>query len=196
MKESNPLMENGEFLQEALSETIMSQAGSFVRACELVLSTFLNGSKLLICGNGGSAADSQHIAAEFVSSFKRENSRIGLPAIALTTDTSIITAYSNDFDFSGVFARQVEALGNEGDLLIALSSSGESKNCIKAIATARSKKMNVLVFSRQDSTMSGLSDVSLDVVKSSDTQRIQEVHIFLYHNLCEYVEAEYLRRRK
>ena len=174
-------------LQEALSRTIGSQLEIFEKACALVLRTFQNKGKLLICGNGGSAADAQHLAAEFVSSFKRGISRKGLPAIALTTDTSILTAYSNDFNFSGVFARQIEAIGEAGDLLIVLSTSGKSKNCIEAVAMAKSIKIKVLSFSRADSLIGRMSDLALEV-QSNDTQRIQEIHMHLYHTLCEVVE--------
>jgi D-sedoheptulose 7-phosphate isomerase len=178
---------NGMQLQEALSRTIESQLEIFEKACVLVLQTFQNKRKLLICGNGGSAADAQHLAAEFVSSFKRGISRKGLPAIALTTDTSILTAYSNDFNFSGVFARQIEAIGEAGDLLIVFSTSGKSKNCIEAIAMAKSIRMKSLSFSSADSLIGKISDLALEV-QSNDTQRIQEIHMYLYHTLCEVVE--------
>src|SRR4029077_1486759 len=111
-------------------------ADAVVAAAHMIAATFAAGGKILLCGNGGSAADSQHFAAEFVSQLTKENSRPGLPAIALTTDTSILTAYANDFGFEGVFARQVQALGRPGDVLVGISTSGNSENVRRAVRTA------------------------------------------------------------
>jgi D-sedoheptulose 7-phosphate isomerase len=144
------------------------------------------GRKLLLCGNGGSAADCQHIAAEFVGRFKLE--RRALPAIALTTDTSILTAVSNDYSFDRVFERQVEALGEEGDVLIGISTSGNSKNVINAVLKA--KEMGILTvgfLGRDGGKLAGLVDYPF-VVKNFSTPRIQEVHITLGHVLCDFVE--------
>ena len=147
------------------------------------------GNKILLCGNGGSAADSQHIAAEFVGRFMKE--RKGLPAIALTTDTSILTAIGNDYGYEDVFRRQVEALGKAGDLIIGISTSGNSKNIIKAFYEAKEKGMKIIAFTGQNhSTAEELADVTLKV-PSSMTARIQECHIMAGHIICSYVDQKY-----
>jgi D-sedoheptulose 7-phosphate isomerase len=156
-----------------------------------VSSAFTSGHKLLICGNGGSAADAQHLAAEFVSGFSKKLKRSGLPAIALTTDTSILTAFSNDFDFSGVFARQVEALGRKGDVLLTLSTSGESVNCINAVLQAKKLGMTTLAFTGLEGKLKDLVDLCLRV-NSTNTQHIQEVHQVAYHLLAGLIETELL----
>ena len=154
-----------------------------------VSSAFTSGHKLLICGNGGSAADAQHLAAEFVSAFSKKLKRGGLAAIALTTDTSILTAFSNDFDFDGVFARQVEALGKKGDILLTLSTSGESINCINAVLQAKNLGMTTLAFTGLEGKLIDLVDVCLRV-RSTNTQHIQEVHQVAYHLLVGLIETE------
>lgn len=153
---------------------------------------FKAGNKVLICGNGGSAADSQHLAAEFTSTLTMSNLRPGLPAIALTTDTSFLTAYSNDFDFKTVFSRQVETLGNEGDVLICFSTSGNSENVINAAITANTKKMKVVGFSGKTGgklvQCIGYGYSNVLIVPSNKTTHIQEAHMILYHLLVEMVE--------
>ncbi|HKP68498.1 MAG TPA: D-sedoheptulose 7-phosphate isomerase, partial [Pyrinomonadaceae bacterium] len=165
---------------------------SEIAACaELIIETVANGKKVLVCGNGGSAADAQHIAAEFVGRYEAE--RRGLPAIALTTDTSALTALSNDYGFERVFARQVEALGVEGDLLIAISTSGDSPNVIAATMAARSAGCKVLAMTGQKGTkLASLSDMCIKV-PSTRTARIQEAHITIAHIWCELLD-EYLMR--
>lgn len=155
-------------------------------AAKLLIKTFQNSNKVLLCGNGGSAADAQHIAAEFVVRYQLK--RRALPAIALTTDSSILTAHANDFDFDSVFARQVEALGNAGDVLIAISTSGNSKNIVQAAQIARIKSMNVLVLTGE--TGGALSPFAnhLIAVPSKITARIQETHILIGHYWCGVVE--------
>ena len=153
----------------------------------LILDCFKNGGKVLICGNGGSAADSQHFAAEFVSSFSKKINRRSYPAIALTTDMSIITAYANDFSFDGVFARQVEALGKKGDVLIAISTSGSSKNCLIAIEQARKQGLKTLGFTKLGGEIAQKVDISIQV-PSNDTQHIQECHLISYHIIAGIVE--------
>jgi D-sedoheptulose 7-phosphate isomerase len=148
---------------------------------------FMGGNKLLICGNGGSAADAQHFAAEFVSSFMMGLNRKALPAIALSTDSSILTAIGNDYGFDLVFSRQVEALGKPGDGLLAISTSGESPNCLKAAEEARKSRLSVLSLTRQSSTLEKISDFSL-AVPSKNTQHIQECHLISYHIITELVE--------
>lgn len=148
-----------------------------------------DGHKILLCGNGGSAADSQHIAAEFVGRFVKE--RCGLPAIALTTDTSILTAIGNDYGYDEVFRRQVEALGREGDVLIGISTSGNSGNIVKAFEQAKKQGVKTLTLTGQkDSKMSALADVTLKV-PAPVTARVQECHIMVGHMICEYIDEEY-----
>jgi len=156
-------------------------------AASIIIKTFLAGSKVLICGNGGSAADSQHFAAEFVSAFSRDITRRGLPAIALTVDSSVITAYSNDFGYDGVFSRQVEALGRPGDTLIALTTSGSSKNCLQAVLKAKEIGINTIAFTRVAGAISSKVDASIEV-PSENTQHIQECHMVAYHVITEIVE--------
>lgn len=149
------------------------------------------GNKLLICGNGGSAADSQHLAAEFVSSFSRGLKRKSLPAISLTSNASIITAFSNDFNFEQVFARQVEGLGKVGDLLLTISTSGQSKNCLAAVDTAKQMGLLTASLTRYPSELYELSDFALGV-PSNNTQHIQECHIISYHIIAEIVERIFM----
>lgn len=174
---------------EVIQSSIQKQLDTFETIADVMVEVFRNGNKIMICGNGGSAADAQHLAAEFVSSFQHGLSRKALPAIALTTDSSILTAFSNDFDFEGIFARQIEGLGRHGDLLVVLSTSGTSRNCIRATEVSQSMNIKTLALTQEYSELSGLSDFAL-VVGSEDTQRIQEAHIFMYHTLCELVERK------
>jgi len=163
-----------------------------LESAKIIEEAFLNGNKLLICGNGGSAADSQHFAAEFVSSFSKNINRPALSAIALTTDSSILTAYSNDFSFDGVFERQVQAHGRIGDVLIVITSSGESVNCIKAVEQAKSQGIKSIALTRTGALVSTKVDVSIEV-PSNNTQHIQECHIVAYHILAELVENSFIK---
>lgn len=148
------------------------------------------GGKLLFCGNGGSAADCQHLAAEFVSALNHDKPRPALAAIALTTDTSFLTASANDFGFEQVFARQVEALGRAGDVLIAISTSGDSPNILHVLHVARTRELVTVLFTGESGGKAlPLADVAVRV-PSRDTQHIQEGHIALGHCLCALVEAE------
>lgn len=150
--------------------------------------TLSNGNKILIFGNGGSAADAQHIAAEFVVRLKLE--RRGYPAIALTTDSSILTSCGNDYGFDRVFERQVEALGSFGDLCLAISTSGNSKNVILAVKEAKRRGMQVIGFTgKGGGNMAKLCDILIDV-QSTNTMRIQETHIAYFHVLCDIVEKK------
>lgn len=160
-----------------------------ITAAELLVKAFSRGNKILICGNGGSAADSQHIAAEFVSSFSKSIKRRALPAIALTVDTSIITACSNDYSFDKIFERQVEALGLAGDILLVLSTSGESVNCLRAAEHARRIGMQVIALTKIDSKLCDHVDICI-TVPSENTQYIQECHMIAYHLLVEIVETQ------
>ena len=157
------------------------------RAADLIIEALKQGHKLLLCGNGGSAADAQHIAAELVGRFKKE--RRGLPAIALTTDTSIMTSIANDYWYDLLFARQVEALGDKGDVLIAISTSGNSVNIIRAVETAKFKGLKTIGFLGSDGgKLKDLVDLPL-IVSSQESDRIQEVHILIGHLLCHLVDA-------
>ena len=158
---------------------------------EVLISSLQQGGKLLICGNGGSAADSQHMAAELVSSFMMGLSRRALPAIALTTDTSILTAYSNDFDFADVFARQVEALGDRRDVLLGISTSGMSANVLRAVNQARAIGMaTVGLTGRDGGALANIVDAAV-VVPSTNTQHIQTVHLAVEHFLCAAIEGAF-----
>ena len=151
------------------------------------------GGKVLVCGNGGSASDAQHFAAEFVGRFERE--RPGLAAIALTTDTSILTAVGNDYDFSQVFAKQVQALGAPGDVLIAISTSGNSANVLAAVDAARAKDMTVIALTGRGGgkLREKLNDTDVHVCVPHDrTARIQEVHLLVVHCLCDAVDLQLL----
>lgn len=142
--------------------------------------------KILICGNGGSAADAQHIAAEFIGRF--HNERISLPAIALTTDTSILTSIANDYSYEEVFSRQVEGLGQKGDVFWGISTSGNSKNVNRAFYSARKKGLKTIGFTGKDGgQMANLSDLSL-VIPSDITARIQEMHLLCAHIVCEIID--------
>jgi len=156
---------------------------------------FCIGWKILICGNGGSAADSQHFAAEFVSTFARDLDRKALPAIALTVDTSIITAYSNDFSFDKVFARQVEAYGRPGDVLIVLTTSGSSKNCLEAASQASNLGLKTIAFTQEGGQISKFVDHAIEI-PSKNTQHIQECHMVCYHIITELVEEALFRKEK
>jgi D-sedoheptulose 7-phosphate isomerase len=168
-------------------DALLSQCGSQIDDCaNIILGTVKNGGKILICGNGGSAADAQHIAAEFVGRYETE--RRALPAIALTTDTSALTALANDYGFERVFARQVEALAQPGDCLIAISTSGNSPNVIAAVMTARSLGCRVIgMTGAKGKKLASLSDACL-MVPSDRTARIQEAHITIAHIWCELVD--------
>ncbi|MBS4029212.1 MAG: D-sedoheptulose 7-phosphate isomerase [Ignavibacteriales bacterium] len=184
------------FIQDELkasSETklkILNECTSQIsKAMDLLVNALNNKKKILLCGNGGSAADSQHIATELViRMLPRE--RAAIPAIALTTDSSILTAGANDIGFENVFARSVEALGNAGDILIAITTSGNSPNILKAIEKAKSKGMVTIgLLGKDGGKAKPLCDHSI-VVPSNDTQRIQEGHITIGHILCGLIERE------
>lgn len=163
-------------------------AAAILTAVERITASFKSGGKLLLCGNGGSAADCQRMAAELVSRLSRERERPGLPALALTTDTSFLTAYSNDYGFEGVFERQVEAHGRRGDVLIAISTSGNSQNVIRAVRRARAMGMMTIGLLGEGGALTGLVDCPV-VVPSRDAQRIQEVLLCVEHILCDLTES-------
>jgi len=159
-----------------------------IRAVDILVSAYKDGNKLLLCGNGGSAADCQHIATELMIRLSHHIQRPALPAIALTTDTSNLTAGGNDIGFENVFARSVEGLGILGDVLLAISTSGNSPNIIKAVEKAHSKGMKVIGFlGGNGGELKSLIDLPI-IIPSSNTQRIQEGHITIAHIICELVE--------
>lgn len=164
----------------------LENAPQILRIAELMAKTIANGQKILLCGNGGSAADAQHLAAEFVNRFEIE--RNPLPAVSLTTDTSILTAIGNDYGFDQTFSKQIQAVGKNGDLLLAISTSGKSPNIIKAIQVARSLGVNTVgLTGAGGGAMVGLCDHLL-IVPSKRTAFIQEVHISCGHLLCLLVD--------
>ncbi len=172
--------------QRAVQKSMEEIQSYIYTACIIATDTLSHKKKILICGNGGSAADAQHIAAEIVGRYKKE--RRGLPAIALTTDTSALTAIANDYGYKRVFDRQIEALANKGDLLIAISTSGNSKNIINAIKSAKSKGCRVVGLSGGDGgKMDDLCDINI-VVPSNDTPRIQEIHILIGHIISQAID--------
>jgi D-sedoheptulose 7-phosphate isomerase len=158
-------------------------------AAELCINSLKNGGKILIFGNGGSAADAQHIAAELVGRYKIE--RKGLPAIALTTDTSALTSIGNDFGYDRVFDRQVEALASKDDVVIGISTGGSSSNVISGLKTAKELGCKLIGFSGRDGgEMNALCDVNL-VVPAQDTPRIQEMHIVIGHTICHLIDLKF-----
>ena len=163
------------------------------RAASLLTECLLGDGKILACGNGGSAADAQHFAAELVGRFERE--RPELPALALTTDTSLLTAVANDYSFEQVFAKQVRALGARGDVLLAISTSGNSGNVIAAIEAARGREMRVVAMTGKGGGRIGELLAPEDVhlcVPHSRTARIQEVHLLMIHCVCDAIDATLL----
>ncbi len=173
-------------LRTRMAETMPRE---IARAGLALAQALKSGHKVLSCGNGGSAADSQHFAAEMVGRFERE--RPGLPGIALTTDTSALTAIANDYDFDRVFSRQVEALGQAGDFLLAISTSGNSKNVVEAIRSAHAKGLAVIALTGRDggamAKMLDPNDFHLNVAHPR-TMRVQEIHLLAIHCLCEVVD--------
>ena len=173
---------------EVINLTIETMQEKLELASLLVVNTLKNGNKILLCGNGGSAADAQHIAAELTGRYKTE--RRGLPGIALTTDTSILTSIGNDYGYDRIFDRQIEALVNKGDLIIGISTSGNSKNIINALKVGKELDCKTLGFSgREGGIMNELCDINL-IVPSNDTPRIQEMHILFGHIICQSVDDE------
>jgi D-sedoheptulose 7-phosphate isomerase len=167
---------------------VEAQQGVLESIAEAMTASLRAGGKILWCGNGGSAGDSQHLAAEFVGRFRRE--RRGLAAVALTTDTSALTAIANDYGYAAVFSRQVEALGVPGDLLVGISTSGNSQNVVAALETARSQGLVTVAFTGAGGgKLAALAD-HLFSVASRDTARIQEAHILAGHMLCDWVELD------
>jgi D-sedoheptulose 7-phosphate isomerase len=173
---------------ETIQKVLKLSVHDLEQASLLAVDTLKKGNKILLCGNGGSAADAQHIAAELTGRYKTE--RKGLAGIALTTDTSALTAIGNDYGYDRVFDRQVEALANKGDLVIGISTSGNSKNIINALKVAKNMSCSTIGFSGNDGgDMNNICDVNL-VVPSNNTPRIQEMHILFGHTICQIIDNE------
>ena len=171
-------------------ETLKTNLAHIVSSVEEVTKVFQNNGKIFFMGNGGSAADSQHIAAEFIGRFQKE--RRSLPAIALTTDTSILTALGNDYGYDTIFSRQLEGLGRRGDLVFAISTSGNSKNVIEGVKKARELGIkSISLTGCGGGKLSALCDINL-IVPSNKTARIQESHICIAHTICELVESRFI----
>ncbi|WP_124949598.1 phosphoheptose isomerase [Sulfuriferula thiophila] len=170
-------------------EAATSLAPQIAAAVELISQSLLADGKILACGNGGSAADAQHFASELINRFEME--RPGLAAIALTTDSSALTSIANDYDFSVIFSKQVTALGHEGDVLLAISTSGNSRNVVEAVAAAHGRDMRVVALTGDGggllSELLGDDDVHI-CVPSTSTARIQEVHLLAIHCLCDGID--------
>jgi phosphoheptose isomerase len=162
--------------------------GPVMAAADAILAAFASGGKLLIFGNGGSAADAQHMAAELVGRFARE--RAGMPAIALTVDTSALTSISNDYGYEQVFVRQIEALGRPGDVAFGITTSGGSPNVVAALNAAKSRRLTTVALTGRDGGAAGAaSDIHINVPEAS-TARVQEVHCTIIHAICEVVERD------
>jgi D-sedoheptulose 7-phosphate isomerase len=183
----------GEAIAEHLAvvRQMKDQLGVLEAIAQAMTATLRSGCKIFWCGNGGSAADSQHLAAEIVGRFRRK--RRGLPSVALTTDTSILTAVANDYGYEAVFSRQVEALGVKGDLLVGISTSGDSPNVVAALQIARSMGLCTIGFTGAGGgEIAALAD-HLFAVASKDTARIQEAHILAGHMLCDWIELDWIQ---
>jgi len=176
---------------ETASEKVLklkNQASSINLAVSQIVASCKSNNKIIFCGNGGSASDAQHLAAELIGRYKED--RPPLPAIAITTDTSAITAIGNDYGFENIFSRQISGIGNSGDTLVAISTSGNSKNIIKAIEEAKKRKITVIGLTGiNNSELSNLSDICIHA-QSDQTNYIQEAHITIGHLICGLVEKE------
>jgi D-sedoheptulose 7-phosphate isomerase len=178
--------------QVAKQAFLKANLDRIVSACEIIANSINAGHKLMICGNGGSAADAQHMAAEMVGRMLIE--RNPLPAISLTTDTSNLTAIANDYSFDVVFEKQVQGLGRTGDVLLAISTSGNSKNVLRAVEAAKLK--NIKVISMTGGTggkLKEISDINLNVELGKNSSRIQETHIFIVHSLVDVMDRYFLK---
>jgi D-sedoheptulose 7-phosphate isomerase len=162
-------------------------AQHLVEAADMIATAMDAGGKLLLCGNGGSAADCQHIAAEFVNRLTIAMERRALPALALTTDTCFLTAYANDYEFDGIFARQIEALGRPGDVLLGISTSGSSKNVARAVDAARQRGIKTIGLFGDGGELANEVDCAI-VIPDRDTQHVQEVMLPFEHVICQMVE--------
>lgn len=191
------MIDNITRIKENFSESIQTKIAAadtllpaIEKAGDMMIQCLLAGHKILVCGNGGSAADSQHFAAELLNRFVRE--RPSLPAIALTTDTSTLTSIANDYSYEEIFSKQIRALGQQGDTLLAISTSGNSGNMLQAITTAHSRNLSVVAltgFSGGEMTKL-LSSQDIEIrVPSTSTPRVQETHLLILHSLCDLIDS-------
>jgi D-sedoheptulose 7-phosphate isomerase len=172
-----------------LMSSTLTEKGAIAKATQIIIDAFRNGNKLLVAGNGGSAADAQHMTGELVCTFYNRN-RKGLPAICLHGDTSALTAWANDFSYDSFFARGVEAYGARGDIFFAITTSGNSKNLINAALKAKEMGMKTIsLLGKGGGKMKGMCDAEI-IVPHDDTARIQEAHHVIYHTICQIVEKE------
>lgn len=179
-------------LQQQVVKTCLS---SVVLAAEVIAQSFRQGGKLLLCGNGGSAADCQHLAGEFINCLSRDFRREGLPAIALTTDTSVLTSIANDRDYQYIFERQVRSFGQATDVLVGISTSGNSANVLCAVEAAQQLGMQTIALSGSDTVLGEMAEVAIQV-PHSNTQHIQEAHLVIEHILCHLVEMHLFGERE
>lgn len=174
----------------AAVDSLEEQIGKVSDAANLVVSTFERGCKILTCGNGGSAAEAMHMSEEAVGRFR--SNRVSLPAVALVADGTALTCIGNDYGFDEIFARQIEGLGSEGDLLAAFSTSGNGRNLVRAVEAARAKKMNVLlILGRDGGRLAGMGDIQI-TIRGNDSGRIQEAHQLLMHILLDAVDRRFV----
>jgi D-sedoheptulose 7-phosphate isomerase len=185
----NTIQKEFESHLETIQKVINISAKDLETAAQLIVEVLKKGNKVLICGNGGSASDAQHFSAELTGRYKTE--RRGLPSVALSTDTSALTAIGNDYGFEKVFSRQVEALGSSGDVVIGISTSGNSKNVIEALKCAKELGCRTIGLSgKEGGAMNMHCNVNI-VVPSDDTPRIQEMHILFIHTICQIVDNNF-----
>tara|TARA_B100000470_G_scaffold75722_1_gene58190 strand:- start:4765 stop:5340 length:576 start_codon:yes stop_codon:yes gene_type:complete len=191
MKENikNQILESAKIKKEMVKIGVES----IEKAAELLIESIKAGGKILWCGNGGSAADAQHLATELMGGMS-DHDRMPIPSIALTTDSSFITAWSNDTDFDSIFSRQVQGLGEEGDVLVGISTSGNSENIINALKQAKYKNLKTIAFAgKTGGSLDGIADITIKV-PSDNTQRIQESHIMIGQILCSLIELSILKQ--
>tara|TARA_B100000886_G_scaffold330712_1_gene281416 strand:- start:579 stop:1169 length:591 start_codon:yes stop_codon:yes gene_type:complete len=183
---------NSNFTQnkEIIEETVKTNLSDIERATEMLIEMLENNGKLLSCGNGGSSGDAQHISSEFINRFEIE--RKELPAISLNSDTAILTSIANDYDYKHIFAKQINALGNKEDILMAFTTSGNSSNILEAINSAKLKKMRIILISGNEggkaNSLLSNSDCSI-IIPSDRTSRIQEMHLIIIHAMCECLDV-------
>jgi phosphoheptose isomerase len=180
---------------EVIGGVAAELTGPIVAAADMLVGAFRSGGKVLLCGNGGSAADCQHLAAEFVNRLTKEVERPGLPAIALTTDSSVLTSVANDAGVEHIFARQVETFGRPGDVLVAISASGDSPNVLRAVEAAQVAGLKTIALTGRGGRLAQAASVSL-AVPSRSVQRIQEAHLAIGHVLCDLVERAMFKGRE
>src|SRR6478736_3760418 len=187
MRNSSKILNRAVVAANTTLQSLFDLDAQVAKAADLIDRCLRAGNKLLVCGNGGSAADASHFATEFVVRFTKD--RRALPAICLASDSGILTAAGNDYGFDEIFARQVAAFGVRGDVLICLTTSGKSKNLVRALEEAKARKLRTIAFlGRDGGSSTGIADVDL-LVKSGSTARVQEAHQLLLHVLCEIIES-------